>query len=499
MNAKSTCDRFAWWPAVAVLTLAGLVLRIAAAARGGLWTDEAWSMVYAQQARDPLGVFLRINHDNNHHLNSLWMQAVGMHASPLLVRAPAILAGTLTIPAAALLFARRSAAGAIAAAALFALSPMMVTYGSEARGYSSMMLAALIMMRLVTDEIDGRNGRFNPLLGALIAALGMLSNLTMLAPVVLLTLWIYLERRSSIGSAKAVRSAIAIMGPALIASVAVLLLVLAAAMASRTGLQVGGYTPFSFHGYAVALANLTGWTAGLTFRTEWLAIIALAGIGVAVFVRAPSAIGPRARLYGLLILGVPVVIAAERTGNAQFARYYLCSAIGLLLLGAEWIEQSIKADRTQRALCAIACGLFLVTAFWRDGQLIELGRGQPDRAIRLMADEAPRGARVGIDTYQLTAPMIVAAKEAGYPVSLAGPCAPAQFMIVAREAHSMRTATRCGHPMQEIGWSEAPDLTGDSWVLYRAEGFQSAGHIDTGPAPTAENRRISGRAGVAQG
>ena len=82
-----------WWAAVGAATLAGLALRIAAA-QGGLWTDEAWSVIYAAQARDAVGVFLRINHDNNHHLYSLWLQAIGSDASPMLARLPAILAGS---------------------------------------------------------------------------------------------------------------------------------------------------------------------------------------------------------------------------------------------------------------------------------------------------------------------------------------------------------------------------------------------------------------------
>src|SRR3954447_24569295 len=114
-----------WWAAVGAATLAGLALRIAAA-EGGLWTDEAWSVVYAAQARDPVGVFLRINHDNNHHLYSLWLQAIGPASAPLLARAPAILAGTLCIPLAALFAARRSNAAGIIAALLFAFAPILV-------------------------------------------------------------------------------------------------------------------------------------------------------------------------------------------------------------------------------------------------------------------------------------------------------------------------------------------------------------------------------------
>src|ERR1041385_197251 len=95
-----------WWGAVIAIALAGLALRLVAA-HGALWTDEAWSVIYAAQARDPIGVFLRINHDNNHHLYSLWLQAIGPRASPLLARAPAIIAGSLAITVAALLVARR--------------------------------------------------------------------------------------------------------------------------------------------------------------------------------------------------------------------------------------------------------------------------------------------------------------------------------------------------------------------------------------------------------
>jgi len=457
------------WAAVAALTLVGLGLRIAAA-RGGMWTDEAWSVVNAAQARDPLGVFLRINHDNNHHLNSLWLQAVGVHASPILARAPAVLAGTLAIPTAASLFARRSAAGAIAAAALFAFSPIMVIYGSEARGYSSMMLAMLFMTLLTTNAVEGRVSGATPWLIALTAALGVLSHLTMLAPVALLSLWVYLERRSSVGLSDAVSDALTLMGPALVASAAMLLLVLIPAIVSPTGLQTGGYNPFNFQNYIVGLSNMESWTVGWTFPTRWLAIIPLLGIGLAALVRRPIAMdsGPRSRLYGILITGVPLVIFVERIGNAQFARFFLCSAIALLLLGAEWAAQAAKGNRTNRVLCTTASLLFVLTAFSHDRRFLELARGQPERAIQLMEGEAPRGAPVDIHTHMLVAPMIVAAEQADYPLAQAEGCAPAKFMIVARDALSTPDIMRCGRRMRAIGWSDATDLTGDAWVLYAA-------------------------------
>ena len=464
-----------------MLTLGGLALRILAA-QGGLWTDEAWSMIYAQEARDPLGVFLRINHDNNHHLISLWLQAVGVHASPLLARAPAILAGALTIPAAALLFARRSALAALAAAVLFAVSPIMVTYGSEARGYAPMVLAALLMLWLATSALEGRSRRTTPWPIALAAGLGMLSNLTMLAPVALLTMWIYLEKRAAVGATTAIPATLSLMGPALGACAAVLAIVFGAAFLSPTGLQVGGYMPFTVDDYMRALSDLVGWTLGLTFSFRWLAVAVLLIIGVLLIARPPQWLGRRARLYGVLILGVPVVIAVERTGNALFARYYLCSAIGLLLLTSEWIGHAVRKPGIPRALCAAACALFLLNAVWRDGELIALKRGEPDRAVRMIAKEAPGGAQVAIGTERLFAPMMAAAERVDYPLAEADGCAPAEFMIAVRTPSSRPTVMHCGRMMQAIAWSRTTALTGDAWVLYR-QGLQTAGPPVSGPAP----------------
>ena len=56
-----------WW-AIAAAVAVGLALRILAAAGGALWTDEAWSALHAAEVGTPLGIFLSINHDNNHHL-----------------------------------------------------------------------------------------------------------------------------------------------------------------------------------------------------------------------------------------------------------------------------------------------------------------------------------------------------------------------------------------------------------------------------------------------
>ena len=489
-----------WWMAVGAAALAGLMLRIAAA-RGGLWTDEAWSVIYAARARDAAGVFLRINHDNNHHLYSLWLQAIGSHASPMLMRLPAIVAGTLSVPLAALVVARRSAWAGIAAAILFAVSPTMVNFGSEARGYALMILAALGFLWLAAEAVEGRERPGTSWWLALVAALGMLSHMTMAAPVGLIALWFYLERRATVGPAKAMRDAARLMGPALAATGTVVVFVFAAAAASPTGMQLGGYLPFAWREFFAGLNDMTAWTAGLDLARDWVAPLFLGVVALWIGLKPPKWLGARARLYALLILGVPVGAALLQSGNSGFGRYYLSGAIGLLLLASEWIGRGLARKTPVRAAAAAWLVVLVGTGLWRDSKLIELQRGRPDEAVALMARTLPNGARVALDPKRLEGALTVAAGQARYPVTLTKGCADVDFVLAAQRRWETTPTTidHCGMWMRALGSSVTTSLTGEAWVLYAPERLQTAGAPVSGRPPTASDRRISGRAGVAQG
>lgn len=489
-----------WWTAVGAIALAGLALRIAAA-QGGLWTDEAWSMIYAAQARDAAGVFLRINHDNNHHLYSLWLQAVGMGASPLLARLPAIVAGTLCVPVAALIVAQRSRWTGVVAAALFAVSPTMVNFGSEARGYSLMLLAALAFLWLSVEAMEGREKRFSPCWLALIALVGMLSHMTMAAPVALVSLWVYLDRREALGPGKAARDVVRLMAPSLIATIGVVMFVFGAAAASPTGMQLGGYLPFDWRDYAAALNDMSGWTVSITLFVNWIAPALLAVAALWIGLRPPSWLGSRARLYAMLILGVPLAAALLQSGNSGFGRYYLSSALGVLLLGAEWIGRGLAKPAPARAAAAGLLTVFLLTALWRDSELVSLKRGQPDGPVTLMSEHSPVRASVALEPKRLEGVVRVAAHQAGYAVHIARGCEPAEYVLAEQQRWNPAPAAinRCGIPMRAIGSSITSSLTGEAWVLYRAGSLQTAGGPVSGRPPAASDRRISGRAGVAQG
>ena len=500
MQGAGKRESMLWWLAVSAIALVGLALRVVAA-RGGLWTDEAWSVISAAQARDPIGVFLRINHDNNHHLYSLWLQAIGPAASPMLARAPAILAGTLCVIVAAILAGRRSMAAGIVAALLFAITPTFVVFGSEARGYAMMLLAALLILLVAGDVIDGRPVRHAPAWLALLALLGMLSHLTMAAAVAIATLWVYLEWRQERGPAAALSATRTLMVPALATTAAVVAFVFAAAAVSPLGLRVGGYEPFSSLHYVTALNDLSLWTVGLGAPWPWLVPVCFCALGLLILIRCPQWLGHRARLYALLILVVPLGILAVHAGNSGFARYYLTCAIGMLLLLSDWVARGFAGPPKVRIAAAALVVSLVVVSLYRDSVLIREDRGRPAAALEDIAALSPGGARIAFAELRLKGVVAVAAERSGYPARYAGDCTPADFLLASqsRWLAAPTRVDRCGVPMEAIDSSVTIPLTGDSWVLYRAKPLQSIGAADSGRAPAAGNRRISGRAGVAQG
>lgn len=480
--AASSLSRPAW-TAVAALALAGLWLRIAAA-HGGLWTDEAWSMAYAIEARDAIGVFLRINHDNNHHLNTLWLQFVGPNADPVLARALSIAAGTLAVPLAAAIGARRGGiVAALAAAAGFALAPIMVVYGSEARGYALLVLAMLGAIFIVDRWLEATDTRPPAAALAAVTILGLLSHLTMIVAVALLGLWTYVALRPGAGPRKAAIATARLWLPACLAAGLLLALIVLAALTSPTGPRIGGHVPFTLAGLGEALALLTAFTLGPAFVPAWIAP-ALVGLGVLVLDRL-GGLGKRRSFYLVTILLLPALVALVRPGNAEFARYFLVVAIGLLLLAADLAARGWGRGGAWRAVAAIAFAAMLATGLWRDAAVIEMRRGDPDEAIRAMAARAPRGARLQLVVERQTAVYRLAAARLRYPLLVAQGCASADFWLVPleRPTPDRRLRDGCGRPWTLVAARRVTGLSGDSWALYVPQALQRSQPPVSGPPP----------------
>jgi hypothetical protein len=302
---------FAW---IAILALVGLIVRIAASG-GALWLDEAWSAVLAHDVRTPLGVFVQINHDNNHHLNSLWLQWVGIGAPPLLARALSIAAGTLGIVVAGLIGARRGPLAGIVTALLFALSPLLVSLGSEARGYAPMMLTVLVSAWYIDRYLDGDAQANRPLTLAICFFAGSLFQLTMVFAACALTGWPLLVLWRRKGWRSAFRETALLLGPALLALGMAIAIVFAPALAGDAEFRFGSRQPFTELGFLYGLIDLVGYTIAVPVASVWLP----AGAAIAVLLARPLGTS-RLPFYWLSIVAFPISVAAFHMMNAGFAR-----------------------------------------------------------------------------------------------------------------------------------------------------------------------------------
>lgn len=446
----------------------GFGMRVAAA-RGGLWLDEAWSAVYAAQAQTPLGVFLRINHDNNHHLNSLWLQTIGLAAPPLLARAPSIIAGTAAIAVAAAIGRRRNAATAAVAALLFAVSPVLVNYGAEARGYATMTLALLATILVVDRWLDDPHAPPPRLKVGALAAFGLLSQLTMAFGLVAITGWVLTRLIAGGWRRNAVDRTVDLMSPAIVVTLLMFSLVFGAATMSATGLQVGSETRFTTIGWLHALHGLVGTSIGVALPADWATVGAILLVTAsALFVTALRA---RIALYLLAIVGLPAMIALLQVPNSQYVRYFLVAGIGLLLLAADWLGSLIHRHGGARVIAAIVCATLICTSVFRDARLIANDRADPAAPVHAMRAAAPGGTAILLDTIRPTAVLRVAAASADYPLVIRQTCPAAPFFLIDDPSHDAFPATveRCGVTYRPVLTRRWYALSGFDWRLYRRQ------------------------------
>lgn len=452
---------------LALITLAGLALRIAAA-RGGLWLDEAWSVVQAAEVRTPLGVFLSINHDNNHHLNSLWLLAVGVDAPSLLMRAPAIVAGTIAIPVAAAIAGRTSRAAAIVTALLFALSPALVTMGSEARGYAPMLLALLVAIERTDRWL--RDPRREPpaLTLGLCFLIGALSQLTMLFGFAALTGWVWIATARRHGPRAAFARTARLMFPAAAALAGVLTIVAIGAWHGG-GFHFGAVEPFRIAAFVHGLSGAVGFGLGL----QWLDT---AGFADALIVLPPLLFGiaaamrlPRTAFHLAALIGLPAAVLILHPANPGHARYYLIVSLSLLMLTGTLIAAAWRRGGMPRGAATATLALIVAGMIAGDATLIVNRRGDPAAAIAAMQARAPQGTTAMLDREPARAVLLVAAAQAHYPLTLTlDPCADATFLFADRfdAAAPPGAHERCGRNYAAIAHGEARGMSGTHWTLY---------------------------------
>jgi hypothetical protein len=468
--------------------VAALMLRLMAA-RGGLWVDEAWSAVFAGDVAPLIGVFASIHHDNNHHLNTLWLQLVGPAASPVMMRALSIVTGTAAVMVAALIGLRRGQGAALVAALLFATSPILLLYGSEARGYAPFVLAMLGAIWLVDGWITQptRPPPVGPL--ATVTGLGTLSHLMMVPVILLLGGWIWITLLRRDGFRQATITALQAILPALIVCASLVGVIFGSAYGVAGGMKVGGFLPFDWPGLSGALVELLSLTSGIgVFGAVCLSATGLLLIlTIALCLISGSAVpGPRRWLYLLLVGALPIAVCVVQPGNAQFPRYYMIVAVGLLLMLSDVMGGALARPGFGRWLSAAMLLLMLGGSMLQWATLVDNRRGRVDQAVAVMAKGAPRGARVWIDNPRAQAVLQVAAAQRDYRLMIdPDGCAHAGFWFTERErgVAVIPHSRQCGARWDHVASADAVGPSGQSWTLYAKRGLPSPDAAVNSPPP----------------
>lgn len=196
--------------AVLVLTLVGFALRVAVSQQD-LFADEL-STYWIVATNDLGGVISTVNSDAEItpplSFVAAWL-STQVDLSTEWLRAPSVLAGTLTIPLVFWVGARTVGRGAgLLAAALTTLAPFMVYYSAEARGYAVMIALVTLSTLAMLLAVDGR--RWAWALYAAASAAAVYTHYTsvfVLAAQALWVLWAHPEARRPALIANAVAAA----------------------------------------------------------------------------------------------------------------------------------------------------------------------------------------------------------------------------------------------------------------------------------------------------
>lgn len=165
--------RRTWLPLGAV-TLLGAALRLPFLSLQSLWYDETFTLaVVEQDSLAELWDQVRLSESTPplyYALTWVWGQLIGS-TSDAALRAPAAVFGVLCVPA-AYLAARRFAGerAALGAAALTAVSPVLVSYSLNARAYPLLVLLGCLSLWAMGEALARRGGRWLALWALLAAA-----------------------------------------------------------------------------------------------------------------------------------------------------------------------------------------------------------------------------------------------------------------------------------------------------------------------------------------
>jgi mannosyltransferase len=371
--------------AIVALTVVALLLRVTSLSRS-LFTDEVYSLALAQRDFGHMVALFGYEANGTPYSIILWPLIRIFGIGEAVLRFPAVIAGTASVPA-MWWTARQFRAGrfSLLAAALLAINPMAVWYSQEARAYAFVILAACLSFGALARAVAQPDGR-RAWVGY-VAAMTALAYCDLLAAPIALPAQALIARRSGKeGMQRWLLSLVAL-------GVCCIPLLIAAAI-SRSRRDALYWLPKPDRGLVeLALQEFTAGFSGMT-AVRWATLAAGAVLVAAALwrLRHSDPEGKRATLAiaacwgivpGLLLLAVSVL------EPVFWPRYAILALPGLCLLVALAARQ-LWDSRQSAALVWVCLATILTAGVFADAQQRNaLQEDWPPAAAWLRAERAP--------------------------------------------------------------------------------------------------------------
>ena len=348
----------------AALLLAAALLRVAGMFND-FWIDEIISWDIARTMLSPIQILTSVHHDNNHHLNTLWMYLLGERRFWVWYRVPSVVAGVVTVALMAKLASRGSRRAAVIAAALGATSYFLIQYSSEARGYALATMFSLACALLLENYLETRRRTISFAFG-LCAILGMLSHLSFLYVYLGLVVWSVLARCTW-------RDSVRLHGLAIVFVITLYVI--------DTRLLTVGAGPIYSRWHVIV--ETAGWTIGMPRVGIWpvvaaaLVLLGLIG-GVILIARANR---PEASFYLIAICLGPALMLTLWRQPYVYPRYFVLCVPFFLVLVARLLA------KLPVSVAAIILMLFVIGNAFNLANFYRVGRGSYLEALRSVQND----------------------------------------------------------------------------------------------------------------
>ena len=349
---------------------------ILCAARGDLWLDEIWSIAIAESARTPWEIVSVYKHDNNHVLNTLYLYFLGTQSHLIVYRLLSVLSGILSIAVMATIARKWGRLESILVILFAGISYPLILYFSEARGYSTAMLLALLALYIL-QEYQRKPTLLKRVLFWLMALFGILSHISFIIIAAALSIYImYYEvsLRQSFSSG--------MLNAAKLLSVPFIGISVFYAYFVKN-ITIGGGDVNSIPAEtAWGIAYLTGLPDGLVYLGFPTAIASIA-VGVYFFIKQKDAIGV---FYLSATFLAPLLLLIITRPAVYYFRYLVVCFLFYYLLMTHAFGKAYKSNKYVKLLLIAVSLLYIIGQTQRIVPFLELGRGNYRKILAEMSE-----------------------------------------------------------------------------------------------------------------